>query len=286
MDIDNINHVGIAVRQMSDAQTCFEAMGFTLTPYSPHSGSLKAGETVQNFNSGNRCLMFGDSYLEILASEDPANPAPRITKFLESHQGGQIICFNSEDLPGLSERLRQAEIPNSGVLALQRDIDTPEGVKLARFERIQFEPDNSPEGYIQAARHLTPEYIYQPRFIGHDNACHQLSQTILVVDDVDAFTSKYRALLALEPVIDGDTVNFHFPSASRLTITGLQGAKRVLPGSLLPPIPGIAGVAFRTTKLDRVRTLLKQNAIPFADQPHRLVVPAECALGISVAFEE
>ncbi len=52
MDINNINHVGMAVRDLAETTARYEAMGFQLTPYSPHSGAWKPGEPVQSFRSG------------------------------------------------------------------------------------------------------------------------------------------------------------------------------------------------------------------------------------------
>ena len=81
MDINNINHVGMAVRDLAATAARYEAMGFQLTPYSPHSAAWKPGDPVQPLGSGNRCIMFENTYLEILASEDPKRPAARITNF-------------------------------------------------------------------------------------------------------------------------------------------------------------------------------------------------------------
>lgn len=115
-DIDNINHVGMAVRDLRDTTSRYERLGFQLTPFSPHSGAWKPGEAVQKLNSGNRCVMFATNYLEILASEDPAAPAPRIENFLKHHQGGCIICFNSEAVQAADQRLVASGIKTSGVI--------------------------------------------------------------------------------------------------------------------------------------------------------------------------
>jgi len=40
-DIDNINHVGMAVRYLGDTTARYERLGFQLTPFSPHSGAWK-----------------------------------------------------------------------------------------------------------------------------------------------------------------------------------------------------------------------------------------------------
>jgi catechol 2,3-dioxygenase-like lactoylglutathione lyase family enzyme len=285
-DIDNVNHVGIAVRDLADTVRRFEAIGFQLTPYSPHSAAWKPGEAVQPQGSGNRCVMFGSDYLEILASEDPGRPAARITNFLKRHQGAHIICFNTEDPQAVEQRLQSEGIATSGVIPLQREIDTPLGVRTAKFARIQFAPEHSPEGYIQAARHLTPENIYQPRYIRHPNGCTSLHRTVVVTDTLDAFADKYRKYTGIAPIAHTGSVDFYFPLGTRLTIIDVKHATALLPGTLFPPIPGIAAVSFRTPDLAAQRTRLQDNGFAFSEAIGRLVVPAEQASGVAVMFEE
>jgi catechol 2,3-dioxygenase-like lactoylglutathione lyase family enzyme len=284
-DIDNINHVGMAVRELAVTVARYEAMGFQLTPYSEHSGAWKPGEKVQSFRSGNRCVMFANSYLEILASTDPSQPSPRIEGYLNHHEGAHIICFNAEDVHALDQRLRGAGVATSGVIPLQREIDTPEGNRLARFERTQFAPDDSPEGYIQAARHLTPEYIYQRRYVQHPNKCEQLSEVIVVADDLEHFVGKYRRCLDALPERSGPTARFRFPLGSTLTLVEPRYAAAMLPGTLFPPLPGIAAVAFRTPDLRWLRDQLIARGFALGELKDRLIVAAEQASGVAVVFE-
>ena len=285
MDINNINHVGMAVRDLAETTARYEAMGFRLTPYSPHSGAWKPGEPVQPFNSGNRCVMFSRNYLEILASEKAAAPAPRIEAFLKRHQGAHIICFNSERLQALDARLSAQGLGSSGVIALQREIDTPAGVRTAKFERVQFAPEDSPEGYIQAARHLTPEYIYQPRYIAHPNGAMELSDCLVVVDDLPQFARKYERYLGAAPQREENAWRFHFPRLGRLTLIHVRDLAQWLPGTLLPPVPGIAAVAFRIPDLTAQRSRLAAAGFTVRQVKDRLLVPAEEACGVAVLFE-
>lgn len=285
-EIDNINHVGMAVRDLADTVRQYEAMGFQLTPYSPHSAAWKPGEPVQPQGSGNRCIMFASDYLEILASEDPARPAARIANFLRRHQGAHIICFNTEDPHRVERRLQRAGIATSGVIPLHREIDTPDGMRTAKFARIQFAPEQSPEGYIQAAQHFTPQYIYQPRYIAHPNGCTSLHRTIVVTDAVEAFAEKYQRYCGLAPVERAGGYDFHFPLGTQLTIIGVQQAPALLPGTLFPPVPGIAAVSFRTGDLAAQRRRLSERGFAFSEANGCLVVPAEQASGVAVLFEE
>lgn len=285
MDIDSINHVGMAVRDLARTVARYEAMGFQLTPYSPHSGAWKPGEAVQSFRSGNRCVMFARNYLEILASEDPAQPSPRLAGYLAHHEGAHIICFNTQDTHAVDKRLVAQSIRTSGVIPLQRDIDTPDGVRTAKFERVQFAPDDSPEGYIQAARHLTPEYIYQPRYTAHPNGCTELAETVVVTDDLDGFAAKYARYVGAAPEADGTTLRFAFPLVSRLTLMRLRDVPKLLPGTLLPPVPGIAAAAFRTRDLAAMADRLLRAGFTVNRIGGRLLVPAEEASGLAVLFE-
>lgn len=284
MDITNINHVGMAVRDLADTTRRYEAMGFQLTPYSPHSGAFKPGEPVKPLGSGNRCVMFAHNYLEILASENPGKPAERITSFLRHHQGAQIICFDSDDCNAVDGRLKRGGVETSGVIPLQREIDTPDGVRTAKFERVQFAPKDTPEGYIQAARHLTPQYIYQPRYIAHENGCTRLSETHLVALDMDATVARYRTYVGADPQGDGAAVRFDLPLGTRLFIVPAAEATRLLPGTLLPPLPGIAAVTFTTPDVAAQAKRLSARGFSLNEAGGRVVVPAEEACGLAVMF--
>jgi catechol 2,3-dioxygenase-like lactoylglutathione lyase family enzyme len=285
-DIDNINHVGMAVRDLAASVARFEAMGFQLTPYSAHLGSWKPGGPIEPLGSGNRCVMFANTYLEVLGSADPLNIPPRIGNFLKRHQGAHIICFNSEALADLDQRLRGAGIETSGVLPLQRDVGTPDGLRTAKFERIQFAPADSPEGYIQAARNLTPEYVYQPRYIQHANGCVALSEAIVVADKLDHFAAKYGRYLAASPKRDDGAVRYRLPLGATMTLVDVRNAAAMMPGTLFPPIPGIAAVSFRTRALRALRERLVAHGFTVNEVRDRLLVPAEQASGVAVIFEE
>jgi glyoxalase-like protein len=284
VDITNINHVGMAVRDLAAATARYEAMGFQLTPYSPHSAAWKPGDAVQPLGSGNRCIMFENTYLEILASEDPKRPATRITNFLKHHQGAHIICFDCPDCDIVDRRVRGLDIETSGVIPLQRDIDTPHGVQTAKFVRTQFDPKDSPEGYIQASTHLTPQYIYQPRYTRHSNGCVQLAETILVTADLAAFDAKYCRYLGITPSREGKAIRFRFALGTTLTIVDTRDAADMLPGTLLPPIPGIAAVAFRTPALAQLKERLTSHGFTVVAIGDRILVPAEEACGVAMLF--
>ncbi|MEO7402866.1 MAG: hypothetical protein ABIU95_04280 [Burkholderiales bacterium] len=172
------------------------------------------------------------------------------------------------------------------MIPLQRDVDTPDGKRTAKFERVQFAPDASPEGYIQVARHLTPEYIHQGRYGEHPNGATELSEVLLVVDDADAFERKYAVYAGRAAERVGVKRVFRFPLVSAVSIVARDDASAVIPGSLMPPPPCIAGVVFKVPSIAAQAERLGRAGVRFANQAQRLVVPAEEALGVAVVFEQ
>jgi len=284
-DIDAVNHVGIAVRDLDAAAAVQAAMGFLVTPYSPHSAAWKPGDPVVPQGSGNRCVTFANDYLEILGSEDRAKPAARIAGFLGRHQGGHIICFNAEDLPAVATRFAANGIPTSGILPLQREVDGPEGRATARFERLRFDPADSPEGFIQVAKHLTPRLIYQPRWTAHPNGCDMLAATIVSVTDLDRFARQYEAYLGLPAERSVAEARFRLPSGQVLRLVAAAAIAEVLPGTLMPPAPAIVGIGYRAPDAARCDAALLRSGLPVIGLPDGArMIPAEAACGIATIF--
>ena len=284
--IDSINHVGIVARRHQITCHRYEEMGFVLTPFSAHEGAWKPGGAVQRLGTGNRCVMFADSFLEILGSVDEAEPAPRISNFLARHQGAHIICFGTPDIEAVAARLVKTNIKNSGVLPLQREVDTPEGARTMQVKRLQFAPGETPEGYIQVAQHLTPEYVHQPRFTRHSNGAYRLSDAMVVAAHMAPVAAAYAGFLGLEPRAEPFGVRFEIGRSFALRIVSLDQAVNVLPGTMFPPIPGIAGIVFRTNDLAGTERILRGREFTVNETAGQgiLTIPAEEAGGVAVQF--
>ena len=71
-----LDHVLIAVRDLSAAGRAFEGLGFNVTPEGRHPGR----------GTHNRLVVFGPEYLELIAVHDPTEglSRPHMVPFLES----------------------------------------------------------------------------------------------------------------------------------------------------------------------------------------------------------
>lgn len=286
-DIDSVNHVGHVVRDLDSAAALYEKMGFVLSPLSMHFGSPGPGEPEQPLGSGNRCAIFPDNYLELVAHVDPGKYDLFCGRYLERFEGTHIVCFGCGDAGVVDRRVRAGGIGTSGVIPLQRDLDTSEGSRTAKFDCVHFAAAVTPEGLIQAAHHRTPEFIHQARYLDHPNGSVALTDVYLSTADPEATADRYQLLTGLtaKAVDGGFAFDMPRPEGSRVTILASAEVSDRLPGAAGHPDPHLAGYAFGTTDLDAVLRHLETAEIAHVRQGGRLVVPAEAAFGAVVVFE-
>ncbi len=284
-DIDSVNHVGLVVRDLAAAAKRYEDMGFILTPLSMHKGAMKPGEPERPYGSGNRCAIFPRNYLEIVAHVEKDKFDLFCGKYLQRFEGAHLICFGCGDAGVVDKRVRSAGVGTSGVIPLQRDLDTPEGRRTAKFDCVHFSADTTPEGLIQAAHHRTPHFIHQQRYLGHPNKVVALSDVYLAVADPDEAAARYEKFTPIKPKRQGTKRIFELPLVSKVTIMPAGDVAKELPGADLHKPPYLAGFAFATTDLGAAAARLDERAIPAAKEKDRLVVAASAAYGAAVVFE-
>ena len=95
-----------------------------------------------------------------------------------------------------------------------------------------------------------------------------------------------RAISGMPAAEADGTFRFSLPLGSTLTVLPTKQVPQSFPGSLLPPLPAIVAVAFRTSDLPSLRTLLTRAGFTLFESGHRIGVPAEEASGVVVMFEQ
>ncbi len=80
-----IDHLGIAVKDMTEAKRAYEALGF----------KIEAEHDVPSEKVKTAFITVGESHLELLEPTDPSSP---IAKFLEKRSGLHHICLLVDDI--------------------------------------------------------------------------------------------------------------------------------------------------------------------------------------------
>ncbi len=245
-----LDHVGLVGRDAAALHGAFERLGFQLTPLSRQSGRLQSGRLradgpVEPWGTANRCAMLRRGYIELLTIHDPTLPANGLDGFLARYAGMHILALGIADEAANLARLRQAGLAIPGVLQLERAVDDQDpGGPRARFARLPL-PD-APEGRVQLIRHLTPEAIWQERFMAHPNQAVALEAAVLAVN-APAETAFRLSRLAGRPVAPDPAGGFVLELAhGAVRILAPERLGSVLPGVVPPVLPFMAGLVVRT----------------------------------------
>ncbi|MEU4839714.1 VOC family protein [Nocardia testacea] len=258
-DINGFHHVGIVNRDLDTMEATYRAFGFTLSPRSRHMLSERPGAPLTAGCTANMCALFGDSYIELLGIVDDSAPDPWHTKqMVEQHEGLRILSFETADAAGSDARLGAAGLPTSGVLDLERPVDTEHGPAVLRARSVHLDPRSTTEGYIGIAQHLTREYVLQPRYLTHPNGALGLSAVLIVAADVelDAVVGRYRHVLGVAPETAGPATVLTCGTA-RVEIVPASAAPEMLPGEIAPAPSYLAALTVVVGDIGRARKLVE-----------------------------
>jgi hypothetical protein len=168
------------------------------------------------------------------------------------------------------------------------------GGPIARFARLPF-PD-PPEGRVQLIRHLTPELVWQDRWMDHANRAEILEAAILCAENPSETAARLSRLagLPVEPDPAGGFL-LRLPGAARAAgpkAPALETRVRVLTpealGAVLPGVvpqasPFMAGMVVRTGDgAASARRILA--GLPTREAPEGIMVPPEYAAGAALIF--
>ena len=253
----SLDHVGVVGRDLDTLAAAFAAVGFSLTPLARHAGG----------RTGNRCVMLRQGYIELLATM-PGGSSATLDRFLAQRPGAHILALGITDEAAVAARLACA-----GIAAARSEADRavddadPDGLR-ARF--VLLTPPDRPEGRFHLVRHLTPEALWQDRFLHHPNHAVALVEAVIRAP-VPAEAAAALSRLGGRPVVPD-------PAGGYALILP-QGRVRVLPGE------GGALIAALTLRTDDANAgllrWLADHAVPHVVEEAVVVVEAG---GVALRF--
>jgi len=287
-----LDHVGVCARDLAPLATAYEALGFALTPVAQQSGRRRPNLPVEPFGTGNRCAFLRHGYIELLAILDPALFDNQLGRFLDRYHGLHVLALGMDDAAANLARLRKAGLDVPGIAYLERPVDGPDGPR-ARFERLPY-PD-APEGRVQLVRHLTPELVWQGRWMAHPNRAEALVELILTAEDVAATAARLSRLAGLPvepdplggyvlklPGAAGAAGPFSEAMETRVRMLWPESLAEALPGVEPPTMPFLAGMVVRTEDgAAAVRALVGSALV---EAPGGWMAPPAVAGGAAVVF--
>ncbi|HYC46703.1 MAG TPA: VOC family protein [Burkholderiales bacterium] len=281
LDLDHVAHF---VPEVEPASRALEALGFTLTPFSPQSHRLQPDGPLVPAGTGNRCVMFESGYLEFLTPTGDTPVADQLRAAIARYVGVHLIAFGTDDAAGDYARLARERFNPGAPVALQRPISTPSGEGIARFTVVRVPPGTMAEGRIQYCQHHTRELVWQDRWMHHRNGAVALSGVMLCVGDPAEAAARYARYTGLPVTARGDS---RLLATHRGTLAFLDTAavERTL-GAVAPPLPWIAGYTLVTRDPAAARRCASEAAVGARVlDAQRVAVALPAALGGYVVFE-
>jgi hypothetical protein len=288
-----LDHVGHFVPDMAAAHRDLARLGFVATPYTVHSHTADDGDgTPAPSGTANRCVMLREGYIEILAVTDASTPlGARTARQLARYAGLHIVAFSTDDPVARQGRLTFSGFRPQPLVHLSRPVQTADGKEAdAAFTVLRVREEDMAEGRVQYLRHLTPEVVWQPRWLEHGNGIVGLRDVVICVERPDSAAARYCWFLDKGGVKQVGATAFRV-AADRggVVLCDRKGLDGIFPDAEVPSLPFIAGYALLSADLGQTTAFLAERGFdpePVADGLIRLELPASIGGSVLIAADE
>jgi hypothetical protein len=258
-----LDHVGVAIKDLELGRRAFSRLGFLLTAKSQHSGSASPGSRVEPWGSGNHCAMLRAGYIEVVGLTDPGRYSS-IKDMVARYEGLHIVAIGCSSAETTHRALLAAGIAADAPRALERDAafgPRDETTRRARFRNIYLDRERYPEARFLVIEHLTRDVLWQPHLLEHPNGAVALDEVYICAGDAAAAADKLARTFAADAAAI---------ETGHLTMQLRRGTLHVMtperwhelsgtPASV--PLPSPVGFGIRVAALEHTRNLLAAHGV-------------------------
>jgi hypothetical protein len=227
----------IRIRELEGAARSLEALGFIVTPpsaqttHAPDGALVPAGTAFRN-------AMLEEGFIDVIAPVADTSRTRRMGERMAQHAGVHLACFGTA--AANEERARRARQGFDPLRLIEhsREVDVNGKASVARYRVVHVRHDTMPEGRVEYVEHLTPELLWQPRWLAHANGVTGLAALFVVAEDVAAASARWARFSGLSPLASGPFLRLQAARGEVLIGRGTDW-EAVLGAS--PPAPALAG---------------------------------------------
>lgn len=276
-----IDHLQYLVEDLDGRVSDLQRLGFTLSPRGMHSPQL---------GTANHTIVLQQSYLEIITVVMPTPHNQRHRDLLLLGEGCHAVAIATASAAGTKAMLAESGIQSNEPIKFTRSVQLPDQRSVeAGFEVVRPSPDVLTNGAIFYCKHFTPEAVWVPEWMSHENTAQHIEAVVVESSEPASSASAYSRLFP--GGVWSDTAN-----GAKLTTE--NGALEFMKAGDISSRYGRVGVRdggqtfFRVvrigvTDLPTTVSVVKANGIPYveSDVPS-IIVPPQFACGVVMEFTQ
>lgn len=274
-NIAGIDHAIIGVRDLDQARTGFEKLGFRATPRGRHVG----------WGTANYCLMFERGYLELLSIIDPEAFTNDLDSFLEEREGMMSVALETTDPESTRNAWREAALEPADVKDLSRLLEPDTELQ---FKNVMLAADRTAGLPLFACAHLTPAPMRQPGWTEHPNGVIGINAITVLTPDPTAFVEPMSRVFGEPKLTETDnTLAVHTGGGVLLFATpdDLDMLHPQLKGDVSQDHVSLAVLSLRVRSLPAVTDWLDHQGVRYnRDARGAIGVGADYAHGVMLEF--
>lgn len=266
-----LDHVIIGVADLDGGRADYARLGFTAAPRGDHAGRA----------TSNYCLMFPDTYLEILGVLRPELDSGGLVESLATRgEGLQRLALGTPDADAARADLEGAGLHPVGPVDLARPLEATG--EIVRFRNLTIPPDETGGLRTFLCGHKTPALMRSPALVRHANGAKAFAGVTGIVADAAP------AVAAMERVFGAPAVRRTDYGASvdtgrgRIEITTPGGFPLVHPGAVAPslPLPNWYALRIAVELVPAAASYLSGQGIAFQPAGNGLRIDPASARGV------
>lgn len=230
--ISGLDHVLVAVANLDEAEARWRRLGFTVSPPGKHPGR----------GTGNRCVMLGTTYLELLGVVERGEGSLAVAEALKLRKAPTGIAFACEDAVALRAALTGKVDGLGAIHKGSRVIDDPAGEATVSFDIVAY-PTDTRWPRLLACQHHDLDTLFAPQWTEHANGALDISDVLLSVANVATVAAfggyARRALPGAKVRVDLNAVEVVFPEF-RLQVSGGPADPRPWWGTVVVKVADLA----------------------------------------------
>jgi glyoxalase-like protein len=191
--------------------------------------------------------MLEEGYIELLAPTHDTPGAARVRERMAKFVGVHLACFGTPDADGEQRRLAAHGFEPPPLENLQREGGT------VRFRVVRPKAEFMPEGRIQYVQQMTPEQIWRPEYLKHDNGVLGLSAVYVAASNAAETAARWAQFSGLIPRRDCDLVRLD-TSRGKVFVGKAE------------PAPALAGYALKFREPERFLSRCKKAGLEVRKQ--------------------